>query len=83
VKPVLLSLIGSVLLTYVLSFIVEFHNSFFQTNGYVTSLSMVAIVWLGLIVPPYLNFTGWEGRPWKLFAINTGYWLVYLLLVGA
>ncbi len=83
VKPILLSLIGALLLTYVLSFIIEFHNSFYHTNGYMTSLSMVFVAWLGLIVPPYLNFAGWERRPWKLFAINTGYWLVYFMLAGA
>lgn len=41
------------------------------------------LVWLGFIVAPQLPQGIYESRPFKLFAINTGYWLVSLLISGA
>lgn len=40
------------------------------------------IVWVGFIAAPNLPQGIYEGRPFKLFAINSGYWLVGLLIVG-
>jgi hypothetical protein len=41
------------------------------------------ISWLGFIAAPSFAQGIYEGRPFKLFAINTGYWLVGLLITGA
>jgi hypothetical protein len=79
VKPMILSFIGSILLSYVLGFSIFFHNAYYGTMGLSPALSIAFLVWLGFIVPAYLNLKGWEGKPWKLFWINTGYWLVFLL----
>jgi hypothetical protein len=40
------------------------------------------MMWVGAVVPVLFNFAGWEGKSWKLFVINGGYWLVYLLGVA-
>jgi hypothetical protein len=40
------------------------------------------ILWLGFIAAPLAASYIYEGRPFKLFAINTGYWLVGLLITG-
>ncbi len=40
------------------------------------------IVWVGFFAAPNLPQGIYEGRPFKLFAINSGYWLVGLLIVG-
>jgi hypothetical protein len=40
------------------------------------------VVWVGFIAAPNLPQGIYEGRPFKLFAINSGYWLVGLLIVG-
>jgi hypothetical protein len=40
------------------------------------------IVWVGFIAAPNLPQGIYEGRPFKLFAINSGYWLVGLLIIG-
>ncbi len=39
--------------------------------------------WLGFVAMPSLSYVIWEGRPWKLYAINVGYVLVSLKLAGA
>ncbi|MBP7741552.1 MAG: DUF1761 domain-containing protein [Candidatus Pacebacteria bacterium] len=82
IKPIVLSLVGSFVLVFGLASVTAFHNAYWHVTGYATGLSFAVFLWLAFIVPPYLNFTGWEGKPWKLFFINSGYWLVYLLLVS-
>lgn len=39
-------------------------------------------LWLGFVVPPMLGVVLWEGKPWKLFAINAGFWFVGLVSMG-
>ena len=40
------------------------------------------ILWLGFIAAPLCASYIYEGRPFKLFAINAGYWLVGLVICG-
>jgi hypothetical protein len=83
VKPMILSFIGAILMNYVLGFSIFFHNAYYAVTGLAPALSIAFLMWLGFIVPAYLNLKGWEGKPWKLFFINTGYWLVFLLVSSA
>lgn len=39
-------------------------------------------LWVGLVMPVQLSNTIYEGKPWKLFIINTSYYLVSLMLMG-
>jgi hypothetical protein len=45
-------------------------------------LTAALFTWLGFFVPVQLTSVAWEGRPWSLFAVNAGYWLVTLLAAG-
>ncbi|MEA3191485.1 MAG: hypothetical protein QOD77_2067 [Thermoplasmata archaeon] len=38
--------------------------------------------WLGFIVPVQLNAIAFERKPWSLFFVNAGYYLVALLAAG-
>jgi hypothetical protein len=40
------------------------------------------ICWIGFFAAPNLPQGIYENRPFKLFAINNGYWLVGLIIVG-
>jgi fluoride ion exporter CrcB/FEX len=35
--------------------------------------------WLGFFVPVQLGSISWEGKPWSLFFVNAGYYLVSLV----
>ena len=82
-KPIIISFVGALLMSYVLTYVIAFHNGFYQTSGYLTAILMGVFLWAGFIVPVYLNFLGWEGRPKALFFINSGYWLVFIILSSA
>lgn len=38
--------------------------------------------WLGFIVPIHLNGVAFERKPWSLFVVNAGYYLVTLVMAG-
>jgi hypothetical protein len=44
----------------------------------VGALQLSFWTWLGLMVPVSLASVIWEQRPWKWFAITSGYWLFAL-----
>ena len=82
-KPMVISLVGAFLMSSVLSFSITFHNAYYSTSGIMTDLSFAFVLWLGFIVPAYLNFVAWEQKSWTITLINTGYWLVFLSISAA
>ena len=82
-QPMGASLVGAFLMSSVLSFSIAFHNAYYSTSGIMTDLSFAFVLWLGFIVPAYLNFVAWERKSWAITLINTGYWLVFLSISAA
>jgi hypothetical protein len=80
-KPMILSLVGALFMACLMSIAIGISRSIGQI-GIACALIIAFTNWLGFIVPVHLNFAGWEGKSWTLFAINTGYWLVYLLIIS-
>lgn len=39
--------------------------------------------WLGFVFTFSIGQVYYEGRPWRLWAINNGYWLLSLIVMGA
>lgn len=46
------------------------------------TLTGAFFTWLGFIVPLNLNGVAFENKPWSLFFINAGYYLVGLMVAG-
>jgi hypothetical protein len=72
------SFIGSLILSFVLAHIVFWSGVTSFWNGALMGL----VVWCGFVASPGFAQGIYEGRPFKLFAINTGYWLVALVVSG-
>ncbi len=81
-KPVIISLIGTLFMAYVLTHSLAFGNAYLGMSGISAGLMAAFWNWLGFIVPVNLNFVAWEGKPWGLFFIHSGYWLVLLAIAG-
>lgn len=77
-KPMIISMIGALLASITLSYSIYFMGG----SGVMVGLEAAFWNWLGFMVPVLLNFVAWEGKSWKLFAINSGYWLVFLCAMG-
>jgi hypothetical protein len=82
-KPILLSLIGAFFMAYVLHHSLVFGNSYLNMSGAASGLVGAFWQWLGFVVPVMFSFVAWEGKSWKLFFIQGGYWLTLMLVMGA
>ncbi|HEY0908222.1 MAG TPA: DUF1761 domain-containing protein [Candidatus Paceibacterota bacterium] len=83
VKPIIISLIGAFFASFVLARLIAVGSAYLGFSGISNGLATALMVWVGFVVPVLFNFAGWEGKSWKLFFINGGYWLAYLLIAGA
>jgi hypothetical protein len=81
-KPVIISLIGAFFLAYALNHGLVFGNAYLNMSGAVSGLMGAFWYWLGFVVPVMLSFVAWEGKSWKLFCIQAGYWLALILVSG-
>ena len=74
-----LAMLGNLVMVYVLAHFVEAGNALTAWEG--AQIGFWA--WLGFVAMPSMNTVIWEGKPWKLYLINIGYYLVALKIAGA
>ena len=79
----LISFLGSLLMSYVLAHALIFASTYLQVQGIQAGLTAGFWNWLGFIMPVTLGSVLWEKKPWKLWIINNGYYLVTLLVMGS
>lgn len=76
---VILALCGGMLIAYVMNYV----GIAFQIYDWVGAIFELALwSWLGFIVPTSLGTILWEQRPFKLYLINTLYWLVTFIAMA-
>lgn len=73
------SFLGALVMSYVLAHIVVLTNSTSISGG----LQAGFWAWLGFVATTHLSMYLFENKPLKLYAINVGYYLVALPLMGA
>ena len=69
---------GSLVMAYVLSYIVDFAQAQTIIAGVLSGLW----IWLGFVATVLLGSVLWENKSWNLYAINAGYYLVSLMIMG-
>ena len=69
---------GQLATAYALSLLVASSLQYFGGFSY----TLIFWVWLGIALPLHMTGVIWEGKSWKLFALNSGYTLVQLLVMG-
>ena len=87
VKGLVLNLIGCLLMAWVFSHNLDAWDYVMKGTGFDASVSHQALMgafftWLGFYVPTDINLLAWEGKSFKLFAINTVYHLLGLIIAG-
>lgn len=75
--------IMSLLMAYTLAHAIVFGNAYLGTAGAAGGMMGAFWYWLGFIVPATSGVYLWEGKSFKLWALNAGYYLVALLAMGA
>ncbi len=84
-SPLIASLGGVVtalLMAYVLAHGIAFGNAYLGTEGVEGALQGAFWYWIGFAVPLTSGAFLWEGKSWKLWALNAGYYLVALMAMG-
>ncbi len=75
--------ITAFLMAYVLAHGIIFGNAFTNMSGIEGGMTGAFWYWLGFAVPLTGGAFLWEGKSWKLWVLNAGYYLVALLGMGA
>ncbi len=76
-------MVGSLIMAFVLAHAVIFANTYMNTSGVAAGLIVGFMNWLGFVAPVTLGTVLWDGKPWKLWVINAGYYFVGLIVMGA
>jgi hypothetical protein len=80
---ILLVLAGSFILSFVLYHSIVFGNSFLKMSGIAGGLMGGFFGWLGYIAPVTLSTKLYEKKPWGLWLLDNGFWLISLLIMGS
>jgi hypothetical protein len=78
----LLAFIGSLMLSLGLVHAIVFGNAYLKMSGVAGGLMGGFFSWFGFIAPITLTNVIYERRPWKLWLLDNGFWLVSLLVMG-
>lgn len=77
-----LSLLGALIMAYVLSHVMVFSMNYFHYAPVSTGLSSAFWMWLGFVAPVQMTDVIFGRKNWKLYKLNTGYQLTSLLVMG-
>lgn len=81
-KTYALMMLGALVMAYVLAHSLVFASTYTETTGAIAGVMVGFWSWLGFVAPVMMGAQLWEGKPWKLFAIQGGYYLVSLVSMG-
>lgn len=74
--------LASLLMAFVLSHALIFASTYLNMSGISAGLQTGFWNWLGFVAPVTIGAVLWDGKPWKLWFITAGYYLVSLLVMG-
>ena len=77
-----LMMAGSLLMSFITANVLIFASAYTNLYGSPVGALVGFMSWLGFVAPVTLGSVLWEGKPWKLWFLNAGYYLVGLVLMG-
>ena len=78
-KSYAISTAGSLVMAYVLAIVLRLAQAHTISAGLLGGFW----IWLGFVATVLLGSVLWENKSWNLYAINAGYYLVSLMIMGA
>ena len=77
-----ISFLLSLLMAYMLSHVMGLSEAFYNYSILSTGATSAFFMWLGFVMPVKFKNQMFGEKKWKLFAIDTGYQLASLLIMG-
>lgn len=74
--------VGSLFMAFVLAHSLVFAKAYLGESGISAGLQTGFWNWAGFVAPVTLTSVLWEGKSWKLWLLNNGYYLVLLCSMG-
>ena len=74
--------IGGVVTAWVMNYVLAHFVDYTQAANFIDGATAGAWIWLGFIATVQLGSVLWEGKPVKLYVLNTAYYLVALVVTG-
>jgi hypothetical protein len=74
--------VGSLVMAWVLANAIVFSSSYMQMQGASAGAMSGFFNWLGFVAPVTLSAVLFEGKSWKMWCINNGYYLITLVAMG-
>jgi len=66
--------------TLVMVFVLAHFAKAWNAQGIQGAFELAFWIWLGFIAPTFLGSVLWEERPWALYGLNVGFYLVSLFI---
>jgi hypothetical protein len=79
---IVLVFIGSFVLSYVLYHSIVFAEAYLKIGGIQGGIMGGFFGWLGYIAPVTLSTKLYEKKPWGLWLLDNGFWLISLMVMG-
>src|SRR6185295_10800150 len=83
IGSMVLMLIGLLRMAYVLNQSLIFGSSYLHISGWMSGVGGAFWYWFGFAAPITMGQVLWENKPWKLWFIDAGYYLVGICAMGA
>ncbi len=77
-KSYAIMFLGSLIMAYVLAHFVQMAGA----TDLMGAAELGFWVWLGFVATVQLGTVLWENKPWTLYTLNTGYYLVSLIVMS-
>ena len=74
--------VGALVMAFVMSHALIFAAAYLHESGISAGLQTGFWNWAGFVAPVTIGMVLWEGKPWKLWMIIAGYWLLTMCTMG-
>ncbi len=81
-KPIVITMVVSLITAYTLAHVAYMSNEFFHHSFLHDSLNTAFWMWFGFTAARFITHDAFEGRPMKLTAINLGNEFVTIMFMG-
>lgn len=81
-KPIILGFITTWVMAFVLAEVIALLNLGLGVSGLSAGIKGALMLWVGFVATVMMGSVLWEMKPWKLYFINAGHYLVIMLVMG-
>ena len=82
IRPIILTVVVSFITAYALAYVTYLAHSFFQGSFLQDALGTALGLWLGFTAARLTTHDLFEGRPWRLTALNVAHEFITIMTMG-